>query len=153
MKKHEILKRLIGYKTRITVIYNVTKSETVINWKTRKEMRNFLKFMESDEGSDFMAYCLYHISEGYSVPAEAIMQLVMTAVIPKVDWSREWTVEEILKEFNYTDNEIEYVFAKIYSLGPWNLSGNCIEAEYTIDNMEFLEKVVKIMTGTEIAVA
>ena len=114
MKKHEIIKRLIGYKTRITVIYNVTKSETVINWNTRKEMLNFLKFMESDEGSDFMAYCLYHISEGYSVPAEAIMQLVMTAAIPKVDWTREWTVEEILKEFDYTDNEIEYVFAKIY---------------------------------------
>ena len=30
-------------------------------------------------------------------------------VIPKVDWSRPWTVEEILADYNYTEEEIKEV--------------------------------------------
>ena len=29
--------------------------------------------------------------------------------LPKVDWTRPWTVEEILKEYGYTQKEIEEV--------------------------------------------
>ena len=28
---------------------------------------------------------------------------------PKVDWTRSWTVEEILKEYGYTNEEIKEV--------------------------------------------
>jgi hypothetical protein len=34
---------------------------------------------------------------------------VLYKVFPKVDWTRSWTVEEILKEYGYTQKEIEEV--------------------------------------------
>ena len=152
MKKHEIIKRLVGHKTCVKVYYNNTKSEAIISWNTEAECQNFNNFMQSDLGSLFIDYCLFNISEGYSVPAEAIMHLVITAVLPKVDWTRSWTVKEILADFGYTNNEIEEMIFRITSIGPWVLSENCIEATYTID-MGLLEKAVKLMAGTEIAAA
>ena len=29
--------------------------------------------------------------------------------MPKVDWTRSWTVEEILKDYGYTEDEIKTV--------------------------------------------
>ena len=29
--------------------------------------------------------------------------------MPKVDWTRSWTVEEILKDYGYTEDEIKEV--------------------------------------------
>ena len=152
MKKHEIIKRLVGHKTCVNVYYNNTESEAIISWNTEAECQNFNNFMQSDLGSLFIDYCLFNISEGYSVPAEAIMHLVMTAVLPKVDWTRSWTLEEILADFGYTNDEIEEIIFRITSIEPWVLSENCIEATYTID-MGLLEKAVKLMAGTEIAAA
>lgn len=36
-------------------------------------------------------------------------------VFPKVDWSRRWTVEEILHEYGYSDPEIDAVMAELRS--------------------------------------
>ena len=33
--------------------------------------------------------------------------------LPKVDWTRSWTVEEILKDYGYTDIEIENIMADL----------------------------------------
>lgn len=33
----------------------------------------------------------------------------LNKVMPKVDWTRPWTVEEILKEYNYEDLEIKEI--------------------------------------------
>lgn len=40
-------------------------------------------------------------------------------VFPKVDWTRSWTVQEILKEYNYTNEEIDLVMEELkkYKLG------------------------------------
>ena len=152
MKKQEIIKRLVGHKTCVKVYYNNTESEAIISWNTEAECQNFNNFMQSDLGSLFIDYCLFNISEGYSVPAEAIMHLVITAVLPKVDWTRSWTVKEILADFGYTNDEIEEMIFRINSNGPWLFSENCIEATYTID-MGLLEKAFKLMAVTEIAAA
>jgi hypothetical protein len=37
---------------------------------------------------------------------------------PKVDWTRAWTVEEILADYGYTEEEIAEVMADLDSLGP-----------------------------------
>lgn len=152
MKKNEIIMRLIGHKTCVKVYYNNTESEAIISWNTEEECRNFNNFMQSDLGSLFMNYCLFNISMGYSIPVEAIMHLVITAVLPKVDWTRSWTVKEILADFDYTNNEIEEMIFRINSNGPWLFSENCIKATYTI-NMGLLEKAVKTMAYNENMVA
>ena len=36
-------------------------------------------------------------------------RIALSKVFPKVDWTRSWTVEEILKEYGYTQKEIEEV--------------------------------------------
>ena len=33
----------------------------------------------------------------------------LKSAFPKVDWTRSWTVEEILKDYGYTDLEIENI--------------------------------------------
>ena len=33
--------------------------------------------------------------------------------LPKVDWTKSWTVEEILKDYGYTDIEIENIMADL----------------------------------------
>ena len=35
--------------------------------------------------------------------------VVPSKFTPKVDWTRSWTVEEILAEYNYTEEEIKEV--------------------------------------------
>ena len=37
----------------------------------------------------------------------------LTKILPQVDWTRSWTVEEILKDYGYTEDEIKTVMADL----------------------------------------
>ena len=37
----------------------------------------------------------------------------ITYWFPKVDWTRSWTVEEILKDYGYTEDEIKTVMTDL----------------------------------------
>ena len=39
--------------------------------------------------------------------------IVLGKVFPKVDWTRAWTVEEILADYGYTETEIAEVIADL----------------------------------------
>ena len=41
-------------------------------------------------------------------------------IIPRVDWTREWTDEEILKYYGYSNEEIEEILHCNYYLIPKN---------------------------------
>ena len=40
-------------------------------------------------------------------------RIELTKILPKVDWTRSWTVEEILKDYGYTEDEIKTVMADL----------------------------------------
>lgn len=76
--------------------YNAYNAAAV-TFKTAKEKDNFTNFVY-----------------GYPNFINAIFQAVhidsyikLGKVFPKVDWKKEWTPEEILRDYGYTDDEIE----------------------------------------------
>ena len=65
------------------------------------EKHNFVKFIYSELGRQFILYAVYSLNkDSYKTPG---------LYVPKVDWTRSWTVEEILKEYDYTEEEIKKV--------------------------------------------
>ena len=74
---------------------------TVVQFGTNDEKDNLIKFLYSDTGFKFIAKLFTAINvDCYVVPA---------IYLPKVDWTHEWTVEEILKDYGYTELEIENI--------------------------------------------
>ena len=71
-----------------------------ITFKTEKEKDNFTKFILGD-GWDFMCKVLKALNVDGSVAFAKWM--------PKVSWERKWTVEELLREYEYTEQEIQAV--------------------------------------------
>lgn len=74
----------------------------------------FVKFNTSKECENFTKFA-YLYEEGYKFISKVITaanknsSLDPIKILPKVDWTKEWTVEEILKDYGYTDNEIQEV--------------------------------------------
>ena len=68
---------------------------------TKAEKDNQVAFMYSDEGFRFLAKVFTAVNVDST--------LNLGRVFPKVDWTRPWTVEEILTEYGYTQKEIEEV--------------------------------------------
>lgn len=77
-----------------------------IHFKTSIEKKNFVKFMYSKDGHEFYAkmWASMNIDGG-----------VKPIGLIKVDWTEEWTVEEILKDYGYTKKEIEEVMEDIHN--------------------------------------
>lgn len=75
------------------------------------ERNNFRDFMYSKDGYRFYSY-LFKAAKVDSSDARLY-------VFPKVDWTRSWTVQEVLKDYNYTDEEIAQVMEELkkYKLG------------------------------------
>ena len=73
-------------------------SECIFN--TAAEKKNFVNLVYSENGFKFLSKVFTSMQIDGCVRSEAF---------PKVDWTRSWTVEEILKEYNYTDEEIKEV--------------------------------------------
>ena len=74
-------------------------------FNTELEQNNITDFLYSRDGSRFFAKVL--------VAMNADSYCHVKKFLPKVDWTRSWTVEEILKDYGYTDEEIAEVVADL----------------------------------------
>lgn len=72
--------------------------DTAIVFNTPEEKNNFVKFYKEN---------LNFINRMIAIPFFTVRD--KAACWPKVDWTREWSLEELLKDFDYTDDEIEEV--------------------------------------------
>lgn len=72
-----------------------------ITFNTVIEKDNFVEFFYSEPGRNFMSklWSSMNVDGG----------LFIEKWFPKVDWTRSWTVEEILKDYGYTEDEIKTV--------------------------------------------
>ena len=71
------------------------------NAELKIEKINVVSFCYSINGSRFLA----KLWTGMNVDSSVLFSSWM----PKVDWTRSWTVEEILKDYGYTEDEIKEV--------------------------------------------
>ena len=76
-----------------------------ITFNTATEKDNFVEFFYSESGRHFMSklWSSMNVDGG----------LFIEKWFPKVDWTRPWTVEEILKDYGYTEDEIKTVMADL----------------------------------------
>ena len=73
-----------------------------INFKSNIEKRNFVKFIYTGNEAKFVQKLFTAINcDGGS--------FIVHHIFPKVDWTKSWTVEEILKDYGYTEDEIKEV--------------------------------------------
>ena len=76
-----------------------------VHFKSLVEKQNIVSFMYSVLGFKFIAKVLSATNTDSWLDIDKFM--------PKVDWTRTWTVEEILKEYGYTETEIVDVMADL----------------------------------------
>lgn len=74
-----------------------------ITFKNEQEKKNFTNFIYSDDGFRFMSKVLTALN------VSSRFEYRPALAFPKVDWTREWTVEEILLDYGYTDIEIQNI--------------------------------------------
>lgn len=72
-----------------------------IVFNTAAEKDNMANFMYSTNGFKFISKLFTAVNIDSATKA--------AKVFPKVDWTRSWTVEEILKDYGYTEDEIKEV--------------------------------------------
>lgn len=97
-----------------------TISQILTIFKTEQEKDNFVKWWYSAEleGRSPKSGLASILLAGLNKPTDCPFD----AAIPNVDWTREWTDEEILRDYGYTDSEVE----EILSLGKNNLYGRSL---------------------------
>ncbi|MDY2736864.1 hypothetical protein [Intestinibacter sp.] len=74
-------------------------------FNTELEKKHIVKFIYSEEGVKFLAKVF--------TATATDSWLDINKWLPKVDWTRSWTVEEILKDYGYTEDEIKTVMADL----------------------------------------
>ena len=76
-----------------------------ITFNTTTEKDNFVEFFYSESGRHFMSklWSSMNVDGG----------LFIEKWFPKVDWTHPWTVEEILKDYGYTEDKIKTVMADL----------------------------------------
>ena len=74
-------------------------------FKTAVEKKNYSNFVYSKNGFRFMAKLFTAV--------QSDMLKTMSTYFIKVDWTHPWTVEEILKDYGYTEDEIKTVMADL----------------------------------------
>ena len=74
-------------------------------FNTELEQNNITDFLYSRDGSRFFAKVLVAMNADSYCPVKKFL--------PKVDWTRSWTVEEILADYGYTEDEIKEVMADL----------------------------------------
>ena len=92
------------------ILNNSAKSEqalgnagdfTLVQFKSELEKIKFSSFVYSTNGFNFISKVFTAINaDSYVSPDK---------YLPKVDWTRSWTVEEILADYGYTEDEIKAV--------------------------------------------
>ena len=73
----------------------------VITFDTDLEANNFVNFIYSVRGFKFISKIVTACNGDSTKP--------LGTILPKVDWTRSWTVEEILADYGYTEDEIKAV--------------------------------------------
>ena len=96
-------------KNHLTKNGQVLMSECLFS--SNVEKHNFIKFIYYGRESKFVQKLFTAISCDGTVRPN---------IFPKVDWTRSWTVEEILKEYNYTDEEIKEVMEDLKNFKGMN---------------------------------
>ena len=84
---------------------NTQASHYFITFATTVEKDNFATFMYSDMGFKFLSKVF--------VAMNVDSMMATKVFLPKVDWTRSWTVEEILADYGYTQKEIDDVIADL----------------------------------------
>jgi hypothetical protein len=77
----------------------------LIKFNTNLEKTNFASFMYSKDGFRFLCKVFVALNVDSSISLNKFM--------PKVDWTKSWTVEEILRDYGYTEKEIAEVMADL----------------------------------------
>ena len=75
-------------------------------FNTAVEKDNIVKFLYSDSGFRFMSKIFTALNFDSGI-------VPLNKFLPKVDWTRSWTVEEILAEYNYTPAEIQEIITDL----------------------------------------
>lgn len=89
-----------------------TVSIEMMVFNTALEKRNFVQFIYSENGFRFMSKLFTAVNVD--------SRIALSKIFPKVDWTRSWTVEEILKEYNYTEKEIKEVMEDLKNFKVMN---------------------------------
>jgi hypothetical protein len=87
------------------VDFNNTVSVEMIVFKTAVEKDNFTSFIYSTMGFKFVS----KLCKAVNVDS----RFALDRLFPKVDWTRAWTVEEILADYGYTEEEIAEVMTDL----------------------------------------
>ena len=78
---------------------------SLVQFATEAEQNNIVQFLYSTDGFRFFAKILVALNVDSYCSVDRFL--------PKVDWTRTWTVEEILADYGYTQSEIDEVMADL----------------------------------------
>jgi hypothetical protein len=97
--------------TTLKEYYETKKSKAfwgvILTFATKEERCNAFNFVYSDLGAKFLNALAFSMKRD-NYHAKEYLQL-----FPKVDWTRSWTVEEILADYGYADAEIAEVMTDL----------------------------------------
>ena len=121
--------KTMGGKNSVTYKWNVEKSidfDYILTNHNTRDNRLFISqciFKSSLERDNFVKFIYYGNESKFIQKLFTAIDCdgtVKQNVFPKVDWTRSWTVEEILKEYNYTDEEIKEVMEDLKNFKGMN---------------------------------
>lgn len=87
---------------------NKQASHYFITFNTSVEKDNFAAFMYSADGFRFLSKVFTALNADSMIPTGLFL--------PKVDWTRSWTVEEILADYGYAQKEIDKVLTDLMAV-------------------------------------
>lgn len=93
-------------------------AQTITKFNSELEKDNFLKWWHSAELSG--KYCKSGLSNILLRAMNKSTDCPFGFIIPRVDWTREWTDEEILRDYGYSNEEIEEILHYNADLIPKN---------------------------------
>ena len=93
------------FEGKVTFRKGTALNKYVITFNTEIENTNIDNFIYSKDGFRFMSKIAAAVNVDSTVD--------INKILPKVDWTRSWTVEEILKDYGYTEDEIKAVMADL----------------------------------------
>ena len=96
-----------GYKQTVTAEEIRSICCTTVNFSTVQEKENAAAFLYSDLGYRFVSWLMTGMNR------DAFHLREHSMWFPRVDWTRVWTVEEILTDYGYTETEIADVMADL----------------------------------------
>ena len=87
------------------VDFNNAVSIEMLICATSLEKINQANFYYSEDGFKFISKLFTAVNVDSRID--------LTKILPQVDWTRSWTVEEVLKDYDYTEEEIAEVMADL----------------------------------------